>query len=162
MYLTGFLPCRFCGNDKLKLIADALTDILGKEHANVYCQKCCAQAPQKVWNSSHALSVLHLTLKKEWFDLILACIKKEEYREIKPYWIKRLMAKKFDAINFRNGYAAKAPEIFILLDDISQGTGNLDWGAPNYPVFKLKLGEIISTKNIMHTGDICRKLTTTN
>lgn len=149
MYLTGFLPCRFCGNDKLKLIADALTDILGKEYANVYCQKCQAQAPQKIWNSSYSLNVLHLTLKKQWFDMIFSGIKREEYREIKPYWIKRLMSRKYDAINFRNGYATDAPEMFILLDDISQGTGNPDWGSPDYPVFKLGLGEIISTKNIL-------------
>lgn len=28
---------------------------------------------------------LHLTLKKNWFDLILSEEKKEEYREIKHY-----------------------------------------------------------------------------
>ena len=33
---------------------------------------------------------LHLVLKKKWFDLILSGIKKEEYREIKPYWVNRL------------------------------------------------------------------------
>ena len=34
--------------------------------------------------------VLHLTLKKYWFDMIKSGIKKEEYREIKDYWVKRL------------------------------------------------------------------------
>lgn len=34
--------------------------------------------------------VLTLSVKKEWFDMIVAGEKKEEYREIKPYWIKRL------------------------------------------------------------------------
>ena len=34
--------------------------------------------------------VLHLTLKKYWFDMIKSGVKKEEYREIKGYWIKRL------------------------------------------------------------------------
>ncbi len=34
--------------------------------------------------------VLNLTLKKKWFDMILSGEKKEEYREIKPYWLKRL------------------------------------------------------------------------
>lgn len=34
--------------------------------------------------------VLTLSVKKEWFDKILSGEKKEEYREIKPYWIKRL------------------------------------------------------------------------
>ena len=34
--------------------------------------------------------VLTLSVKKEWFDKIVSGEKKEEYREIKPYWIKRL------------------------------------------------------------------------
>ena len=36
-------------------------------------------------------NILHLTLKKKWFDMILSGEKTEEYREIKPYWIKRLL-----------------------------------------------------------------------
>lgn len=35
-------------------------------------------------------NVLTLTVSKQWFDMIVACEKTEEYREIKPYWIKRL------------------------------------------------------------------------
>ena len=34
--------------------------------------------------------VLTLTVSKQWFDMIVACEKTDEYREIKPYWIKRL------------------------------------------------------------------------
>lgn len=34
--------------------------------------------------------VLYLTLKKKWFDMILSGEKKEEYREIKHYWLPRL------------------------------------------------------------------------
>jgi len=34
---------------------------------------------------------LHLTLKKKWFDMIKSGGKPEEYREIKPYWITRLV-----------------------------------------------------------------------
>lgn len=34
--------------------------------------------------------VLPLTVSKQWFDMIAAGKKTEEYREIKPYWIKRL------------------------------------------------------------------------
>jgi len=33
---------------------------------------------------------LHLNLKRKWFDMILSGEKKEEYREIKDYWVKRL------------------------------------------------------------------------
>ena len=34
--------------------------------------------------------VLTITVSKQWFDMIVASEKTEEYREIKPYWIKRL------------------------------------------------------------------------
>ena len=34
--------------------------------------------------------VLTLTVSKEWFDMIVAGEKTEEYREIKPYWVARL------------------------------------------------------------------------
>ena len=36
-------------------------------------------------------STLHLILKSQWYDMIDAGIKTEEYREIKPYWEKRLL-----------------------------------------------------------------------
>lgn len=35
--------------------------------------------------------VLDLTLKKEWYEMIESGIKKEEYREVKPYWCNRLL-----------------------------------------------------------------------
>ena len=34
--------------------------------------------------------VLTLTVSKQWFDMIMAGEKTEEYREIKPYWVARL------------------------------------------------------------------------
>lgn len=52
--------------------------------------------------------ILHLTLMKKWFDLIAAGKKKIEYREIKPYWIKRL-SKDYDEIHFKNGYNKDCP-----------------------------------------------------
>lgn len=37
------------------------------------------------------MRVLHLTIKKKWFDMISTGQKLEEYRDIKPHWIKRLV-----------------------------------------------------------------------
>ena len=34
---------------------------------------------------------LHLVLKGNWYDMIASGEKKEEYREIKPYWVNRLL-----------------------------------------------------------------------
>lgn len=41
------------------------------------------------------MKILHLTLKKKWFDMIASGEKKEEYREIKPYWTNRLTYHEF-------------------------------------------------------------------
>jgi hypothetical protein len=59
------------------------------------------------------MAILHLTLKREWFDQIACGEKKEEFRQYKPYWKKRLERRKYDAILFRNGYASNAPEMLV-------------------------------------------------
>nr|WP_295440284.1 hypothetical protein [uncultured Prevotella sp.]DAV55018.1 MAG TPA: ASCH domain protein [Caudoviricetes sp.] len=43
--------------------------------------------------------VLTLSVKKEWFDKILSGEKKEEYREIKPYWGARLYYDRFGKLS---------------------------------------------------------------
>lgn len=35
--------------------------------------------------------ILCLAVSKKWFDLIASGEKREEYREIKPYWLKALV-----------------------------------------------------------------------
>ena len=43
--------------------------------------------------------VLTLSVKKEWFDKILSGEKKEEYREINPYWVARLYYDRFGKLS---------------------------------------------------------------
>ena len=45
--------------------------------------------------------------------MILSGEKKQEYREIKPYWNKRLLNRNYDIIRFRHGYSKNAPEFDI-------------------------------------------------
>ncbi len=59
------------------------------------------------------VKILHLTLKKKWFDLIKSGEKKVEYREKKPYWEKRIEGKLFDSILFRNGYSKDSPSMLV-------------------------------------------------
>ncbi len=40
------------------------------------------------------MKVLHLTLKRQYFDMIASGEKPEEYRAIKPYWVDRLLVQK--------------------------------------------------------------------
>jgi len=119
--------------------------------------------------------ILHLTLNKKWFDMILSGEKKEEYREIKPYWITRLVKyfqnysalinypylydrgkgkyhiefKSFTHIKFVNGYGKDKPTMILRLDSIVLSKGVEKWGGdPNKYYITIKLGEIIDTKNI--------------
>lgn len=88
--------------------------------------------------------VLYLILKKRWFDMIATGEKKEEYREMKPYWEKRLCNKSFDFVVFRNGYAKNAPTITKRVKSITTGVGKLKWGAPMAErVFIIELGETV-------------------
>lgn len=89
------------------------------------------------------MKILHLTLKKQWFDMIASGEKTEEYRELKPYWHKRLQGKEFDAIQFRNGYSKNAPKMLVKLKAIIQGHGRPEWGAGYEESYILRLGEII-------------------
>ena len=43
--------------------------------------------------------VLTLTVSKQWFDMIVAGEKTEEYREIKPYWVARLFYDRFGKLS---------------------------------------------------------------
>ena len=96
---------------------------------------------------------LYLTLKKKWFDMILSGEKTEEYREIKPYWEKRLMEevfggirsfKNFKSIVFTNGYGGHRPSFEIEIDCMGIGKGFKDWGAEQgVEYFVLKLGKVL-------------------
>ncbi len=37
------------------------------------------------------MKILHLNVQKKWYDMIESGQKREEYREIKPYWFMRLI-----------------------------------------------------------------------
>ena len=71
------------------------------------------------------MKILHLTLKKRWFDLIATGQKKREYRQLKPYWEKRLLhgpdgePNEFDEVWFRNGYRKSAPFMRVKCENIA-------------------------------------------
>ena len=105
------------------------------------------------------MKVLHLTLKKKWFDMV-GPDKPEEYREIKRYWIKRLcnefeydigasmdkVVKEFDVVEFKNGYGKNDPVKRFKWDGVEMRTGNPEWGAePGKEYFVIKLGELLTT-----------------
>ena len=117
------------------------------------------------------MKTLDLILKGKWYDMIDAGIKKEEYRDIKPYWIKRLCftridnpyvhcvnenccaeclnanlcdwcAYPFDRVIFHRGYTSTT--MTFEIEEIYISSGNPDWGAePDEDYFVIKLGKRI-------------------
>lgn len=90
---------------------------------------------------------LFLTIKKEFFDLIASGEKKEEYREIKPFWDKRLK-KQYKTVIFQNGYVSNSPRIEIEILEIEKKNAKPEWAA-GYSGFcyAIKLGKILTIKN---------------
>lgn len=97
--------------------------------------------------------MLTLPIKKKWFDMILSGEKKEEYREIKPYYTTRLN-KIFNMIDdipidlaetevkFTNGYGNKVP-FFIADCHLEKRAGKEEWGAePNKEYYVLVIEKI--------------------
>lgn len=97
--------------------------------------------------------MLILPIKKQWYDMILSGEKKEEYRDLKPYYEKRfstyfmgenklLVGGKKGTLNewlltggkmqkpvlFRNGYSSSSPS-FVADCELHIGTGRPEWGA---------------------------------
>jgi len=92
---------------------------------------------------------LILTLTKKWFDMIASGEKKEEYREIKPHWIRRFNptgnllddCRDFYPVEFRNGYSKTSPSMEFHCSEVTIGYGNPDWGAiPGKEYYVIKLG----------------------
>ena len=90
------------------------------------------------------MKTLNLVLKHKWYDMIASGKKKEEYREIKPYWVKRLVSD-YTHVRFSRGYSAKT--MTFTIEDIDIGRGRPEWGAPDCTVFIIKLGQQVPDKN---------------
>jgi len=74
--------------------------------------------------------MLTLPIKKQWFDMILSGEKKEEYRDITPYYESRFSKYTYTPIRvkFRNGYNPDSPS-FERTVIPRYGTGLEKWGA---------------------------------
>ena len=114
--------------------------------------------------------MLTLPIKKKWFDMIVSGEKKEEYREIKPYYDSRFMnAFGFRLVGgqmvygeaateeirkpwpvlvvFRNGYSKDSPEV-VCKCTLQFGRGKPEWGAePGKLYYVLKIEKEEEVRN---------------
>lgn len=90
------------------------------------------------------MKTLKLVLKKKWYDMIASGEKKEEYREITDYWIKRISGKRYKFVTFYLGYAKNRPSMTFEMRTSLIGTGIPQWGAEiGKKYFVLRLGSRI-------------------
>lgn len=95
----------------------------------------------EVWLVEQGMTVLDLVLKHQWYDMIDSGEKPEEYRDITPYWRKRIQSgKRYTHVRFHRGYLVKS--MVFRYDGLRIGRGNTQWGAPaDRDVFIISLGE---------------------
>ena len=105
-------------------------------------------------------AILPLVLKGKWYDMIESGAKKEEYREVKPYYTTRLinwhnrMWPGYAVVEFRRGYAKNAKRMAFIAMRIDNGDPDMrlhctirhesrhpEWGEPYEGHYVIKLGE---------------------
>ena len=91
--------------------------------------------------------LLHLPLKREWYDMIASGEKREEYRDYKPYWNVRI----------QNAIAESKPIVAAfslgrhratMFFDVSVikavcGSNHPEWGEPKYLHYVIALADRI-------------------
>ena len=96
-------------------------------------------------------STLYLNLRQELFAQIAARTKTIEYRAYTPYWRRWIENREYDVIQFRSGYATRAPEMLVefrgyriqgpVKDPRSHGAR-----LGRYKEFAIRLGRILKIK----------------
>ena len=86
------------------------------------------------------MEILHLNLHREFFAQIAAGTKRIEYRERTAYWKTRLENRQYDVIQFRNGYATKAPEMLVEFWGVRKD------GKGRNGYYAIRLGKILKIK----------------
>ena len=104
-------------------------------------------------------SILHIPIKREFFDAILAGTKKEEYRDFSPFWISRLATvnergevdgfREYDIVRFRNGYNPDSPVMDVeFIETIIQKNTSAPRRSKSRYIFAILLGKVLATQHL--------------
>lgn len=85
-------------------------------------------------------AILHLNLRYDFFAQIAAGTKRIEYRNQTPHWRSRLEGRHYDTIQFRNGYATRAPEMLVEFGGVRR------YGKGRDAYYAIRLGRILKIK----------------
>ena len=80
------------------------------------------------------------TIKREWLREIAAGRKRIEYREIKPYWTRRLETVETPfLLRLINGMQSKAPEVTVLVRRVRKNSRS--------GYFELHIGRVVDIRH---------------
>lgn len=81
------------------------------------------------------------TIKREWLKKIADRTKRVEYREVKPYWAKRLAQVRVPfLLRLINGMQPNTPEITVMVTKVRKNSRSRQ--------FELALGKIVELKTL--------------
>ena len=63
------------------------------------------------------MKILHLVLKRKYWERIYNGTKTTEYRDFTKYWQRRLEGKQFTHINFQLAYSKNPPTMLVEIKD---------------------------------------------
>jgi hypothetical protein len=99
----------------------------------------------------HLMNKITTTIEREWLREIAAGRKVVEYREIKPYWVKRLSKVKAPfALRLINGMDVNAPEVTVNVTRVRRNTSR--------GRFELHLGKVLDVKRWNLAGEAPSRL----
>lgn len=87
--------------------------------------------------------ILDLVLKSHWYEMIRSGKKLAEFREVKPYWTKRLFNRPYTHVRFRRGYTKEAIVFEISGIELTTEANDLKMAK----VYKITLGARIERQS---------------
>lgn len=93
---------------------------------------------------------LFLVLRRAPFELVACGIKKEEYRDIKPFWTNRLLGRNYRYVCFQLGYQRDARRVTVEFLGTRMGKPKAEWSCGLFPpdrCYIIQLGKIINYQN---------------
>ena len=87
------------------------------------------------------MNILHLVLKRKYFERIYNGTKTTEYRDFSKYWQKRIQGKDYTHIRFQLGYTKNPPTMLVEIHDRNVVEYKDDLA------YAFDLGKIIEVKN---------------
>ena len=87
------------------------------------------------------MNILHLVLKRKYFERIYNGTKITEYRDFSKYWQKRIEGKDYTHIKFQLGYTKNPPTMLVEIHDRNVVEYKDDLA------YAFDLGKIIEVKN---------------